>query len=926
MTEEYLSFGPFRLFASRRILEKNGQLVPVGSRAFDVLTTLAVKRGSVVTLSEIGRLVWPGMHLDVGTLRVHIAALRKALGEQQSERGFIVNVPGKGYLLASDAMLRRDPGASLAQPAPPPRISPRTRVIGREAFTRAASIQLAATHLLTLSGPAGVGKTTMALAIADEISDNYADGVHFVDLGLLQKADQIAGELCSVLRLSSFSDNPIDSVLSRLEDRAALLILDNCEHLAPAVRVFVEAVRKRAAAVDILVTSREPLHAEGELIRSVPPLKTPPLGEPLTAEEIFSFPAVELFVERASARSEVFRPSAENAQAIAELCRNLEGIPLAIEFAAARAGDLDLGRFGEGFEAIYPMLREVRLPGELRHRTLRNTISWSYGLLTGFEGVVFRRLSVFSGDFTVEAACDVTGLGGDLGREIGAILASLIAKSLITAVGKGRFIRCRMLNMIREFGREKLDENGEAVLMYRRHAEFCVSLLEEAAAAWSDGVTSTWLEQYGSKLPEVRQSIEWAFSSPGDEQIGVTLTALGSVLFMTIGLIGEYRTLIERALEVNRRSPAPDRLADAKMHAALATIYHHSHDFPLGDETTGQFELSLKAARDAGSIADELRAISGLSAAYLFRGEHEKALTLQRDFDRLEGPDARHVANRTLGHSNHYAGNRVEAERRIAAALHPLDGNPQIKNAGSQFDQRQVTLRSTLANHLWLTGKLDQATLLASRCVDDALAANHPLSLCHALGTAAFPLVYLTNGPSAAAPYLALLTETASRHALYRWLRWAEAYEEVTSPDAIVRNRNDRTGLLSKIGIGGVLAEYTAVLGGEMAIDWVVRQAMNTTPGWCYAELLRICGELELRRSGDRAEAMKFFRQGLNLATSQGYDTWRLRCATSLARVLAETGATFEAAAVLSDVMPLFAEGFESVDFRAARAQLAAVH
>ncbi|WP_245266637.1 winged helix-turn-helix domain-containing protein [Bradyrhizobium sp. WSM1743] len=338
-----VSFGPFSLRS--RLLEKDGVPVKLGSRAIDILRLLVSRAGEVVPKSEILGYAWSGLSVEEISLRVHVAELRKALGDGKEGARYITNIPGRGYCFV--APVRRgepaEPPAtaarSLETSALPPSLPRRLdRMVGRDDVVAELAARLLRDRFVTLRGPGGIGKTTIAAALARDMCGRFEDNVHFLEFGPLQDAALVAGTVAAALGLVVHHDDPAGSVVNFLRGRRLLLVLDSCEHVIDEVARLAEGIYREAPGVAILATSRESLLVEGEQIFELAPLPGPPQDARLSAGEVLNYPAARLFVDRAVAAGHRDDITDEDAEVLAQICGKLDGIALAIELAAARVG------------------------------------------------------------------------------------------------------------------------------------------------------------------------------------------------------------------------------------------------------------------------------------------------------------------------------------------------------------------------------------------------------------------------------------------------------------------------------------------------------------------------------------------------------------------------------------------------------------
>lgn len=452
------AFGPFVLIPDQRLLLAEGAPLKVGGRALEILTVLVQRQGAIVTKHDLMARVWPDVAVEEGNLKANVAALRRALGDDTDQPRYIATVVGRGYRFITPVrraeVTARPVTTSPRQPAGNlPALA--TRVFGRATVIASIRRDFETSSLVSVVGPGGMGKTTVAVAVAHEAAPTFEDGARFVDLAVVSDGARVPFAVATALGL-----HPGAGALSAyLRERQVLLVLDNCEHVIDAVASFAHQVTTNATKARLLVTSREPLSIKGERVRRLSGLDTPPPSPLLRAEEALHFAAVQLFVERASRTSRAFALSDANAATVAELCRRLDGLALAIEGLAARVDTLAIGEMLDYVEGDLHLL-DVCRPGLERQRTLSAALDWSYQLLSERERAVLRRLSTLGGDFDLERACAVATSDGDASISVVEDVASLAAKSLLTVESQRGQVRYRLTHVARAFAQAKLSEAG----------------------------------------------------------------------------------------------------------------------------------------------------------------------------------------------------------------------------------------------------------------------------------------------------------------------------------------------------------------------------------------------------------------------------------------------------------------------------------
>ena len=491
---DVVSFGPFHLFPAERLLKKGDKPLQLGGRALDVLIALVERAGEVVTRKELIARVWPDVTVEEANLRVYIANLRKALGDGGEDDRYIVTVSGRGYSFVAP-VTRSTSQPSSTPPSPPPRetsfpdrlhrLPPRlTRMIGRDDTVRTLSAQLMMWRFVSIVGAGGIGKTTVAISVAHALLDGFRGAVFFVDLAALVDADLVPTAVASALGFMMQAEDPLRSLAAFIGDKKILLVLDNCEHVIDIAAMLAERIVSEAPQAHVLTTSREALRVEGEHVHVLYALDCPPEDADLTATAVLPYPAVQLFMERAAASGHGAALSDIDAPVVATICRRLDGIALAIELVASRASSLGIRGIAELLDNRFGLVWHGRRTARPRHQTLNAMLDWSYNLLSPHEMAVLARLSVFVGDFTLEAARSVASDAEtdeartvDEARTTEAI-ASLLAKSLISRTELYGGVYYRLLETTRAFAQAKLAERGEANRVARRHAEFFCDFLQ----------------------------------------------------------------------------------------------------------------------------------------------------------------------------------------------------------------------------------------------------------------------------------------------------------------------------------------------------------------------------------------------------------------------------------------------------------------
>jgi predicted ATPase/DNA-binding winged helix-turn-helix (wHTH) protein len=466
-----LAFGPFHYYVQRRLILHGERPLRVGSRALEILHLLLEHAGSVVSKETILARVWPATVVEEINLRVHIAALRRALADGKGGQRYIANIPQRGYSFVADVKLSE--AAEVVPSGPsgevlhnlPGRLSP---IIGRDAVVDELVRKMPARRLLTLVGPGGMGKTTVALRVAELVLPHYQDGVYFIDLSALADPALVAAKVASTLGLTLPGEGAWCGLDRYLLDRHLLLVLDNCEHLIESCAALAEGLLMRAPHLTILATSREPLLTEGECVQRLAALSIPtPLS---TTEVALACSAVRLFVTRVAAYRPGFVLREQDVAVVTAICRRLDGMPLALELAAAQVEVLGLrGLLGQ-LEHCLQLLIHGRRTAAPRHQSLRALLDWSYAMLSPLEQTVLQRMAVFKVALSLDKAVSFIACKQVDEAQVFEAITQLVAKSWLSVELIDSVVHYCLLNTSRAYALEKLGASDEYRQIQQRYA------------------------------------------------------------------------------------------------------------------------------------------------------------------------------------------------------------------------------------------------------------------------------------------------------------------------------------------------------------------------------------------------------------------------------------------------------------------------
>ena len=882
-------FGVFVVWEAQRRCERSGQAVRLGPRAFDLLLQLIKRAGEFVSKNDLLSAVWAGVVVEEASVRVHMSTLRKALGEPGDSdecKEWISNVPLRGYRF--NGRVRREATGVPARPAaraplPDPGFTPLpvrlTELVGREADVAGVLAALDTHRLVTIAGTGGIGKTRLAIHAAESHRHTQGTEIAFVDLSSLISQDHVLGTLARAVGVPADLPDTVGAIAQRLMGRTVLLLIDNCEHLVDALAPAVAGLLSVLPDLRILATSREALRVTGEYVFRLPALAIPDAGQ-ISLTQALHWPSVELLVERArSAGAGAFDES--HGPLLAQIARQVDGIPLAIELVAARLGVqpvVDLARRLDDHMRLYAFSRAALA----RHRTLAAALDWSIALLSETELRLFRWLSVFRGRFDVESALGVSAGGMDNEVAFDALI-SLVNKSLVFFDSNDAVAPYRLLDTTRSYAAALLAQSDERPALLRRHAVLMGDLMKAAAAELSDLTEQAWADRYAHRLDDVRFALEVCLTQQPDAKMAASLLTASAPLWFHLAQVVEYRDRVSAALALVDRQPARDTETATWLNTALVSALLH----------TGRSTPELGAAADqalAGALAVripvlELQARWGRCTHDMFRGAYSAALdqahTLMAAAQSWSDPAALNLAHRVMAMANHFCGHFDVARMHSEAAVR-VGGGLGHARANMVGVNAIVAAKAMLSRTLWMQGETAKALEEASDAVGRAQAAGKSVSLCSAL-YGACPVALWAGELELADGWIHLMTDEARRKGLVGWLRYAEWFSQGLqlglAPD---RDRYVRE-------VAGQLATYDAPHREMLAtfcIDWVddemIERVSRGESPWVAAEVWRAAGRrAEQHAATDEAEA--FYLRAVETARQQGAVAWEKRAA--LARV-----------------------------------------
>lgn len=935
------AFGPFVLIPGRQLLLAHDVPVRIGGRALDILTLLVEHPGELVSKGDLLARVWPDTVVEEGNLKVNMAALRRVLGEQPGDAQYIATVVGRGYRFVAPV---RSFG-QLARPFETGEAPARghnlpigtTRIFGRADTIEAIRRDLEQARLVSIVGAGGIGKTTVAIAVAEQAVGLFADGVWLVDMGLQRDPAWVPNAIATAIGAAVSTADMLSSVVEFLGNREVLLVLDNCEHVIHGAALCIDRMLTHTPGVKILTTTREPLRIKGERVRRLPGLGTPPPLPQPSATAALAFPAIQLFVERATDRLDSFTLSDANAPTVAEICRRLDGLALAIELAASRIDVFGVEGLLKQLDDRFRLL-VGRRGGPERHRTLLATLDWSYSLLSESEAALLRDVSVFAGVFDIDGASAVAHVDP---VEAADALAQLAAKSLLATDLDADGIAYRLLETTRTYCSERLRGSAEERAVRKRHAEHVCAVLQRATIEWAERSASEWALEYGRVLDDLRNALSWTSQDSAQRSLRVTLTVAGLLLWNHFSLTEECRLHVTRAVE------------DLDTASLAGTPLEMKLKLWLGGSTmiTRGFKgQALEAMRRALTIAVEtndtdyrLRCLSMIGIYELWTGEHEAGLRTMESFVQVAAesdPSALPEGEVHSGIAELFLG-RLEQARQRLEPLRQRDLRYFKGSYGVRYLADTIVLLEGVLSHVqWLTGSPETAVRTAATAIEHGRPTHHHLSLNNALSYAC-PVFYWSGRYDECGRHVALLEDHVVRHGLVARRPVAMFYRaalECVQAEPAVSGVERLTHAIEEFRSINHLARmpyYLSVLADTLArrgclgdAETTIRAALDAAQAqredWCLPELLRIQSSIaNAADQADRAEALLI--ESMAVARRIGARSWRLRAATDLAALWRAKSGPDAARALLRPIVDEFTEGLATRDLVVASALLASL-
>ncbi|MBW5438937.1 hypothetical protein FXB41_30500 [Bradyrhizobium canariense] len=940
--ETTTSFGNFRLDRARRLLTKDGKPVRIGSRALDLLIVLIDRAGEVVSRRELVDLAWRGVAVDDAGVRVHIASLRRVLGDGRDGARYIVNVSGVGYSFVASVTREATEAPSLPTASPAPRLTgrvppPPRLLVGRDDVVNSLVELLLERRFVSIVGSGGIGKTTTATAVADRLRAEFGDdNIAFVDLGAVSDPERIPEAIISAIGCRIGGADPVEEILNFLTGRRVLIIFDSCEHLLDSTSGLAARLFQQAPAVHLLTTSREALRVDGETIHLLSPLACP-MEECPTAAQALATPAVQLFLDRAKFSGFNGELSDIEAPIVSGICRRTDGIALAIEMAASRVGTYGISGVANLIVGNVDLGLVGRRDAAPRHRTLESMLDWSFRLLNREEQRVLSALSMLVGLFTMDAACSITNNGDHDSANVSRTIMSLIDRSLVWVHREGDTVFYRLPDTTRAYAAAKLAETEQTESIAARHALYFSKLFK--ATALEHG-TYADIGRHAPHVGNLRKALEWTFSNEKSRPLGVQLAADTAPLFLGLWLLNECRHWSQLALSFkDDLGEIPESEARLQEALAVSTMY------TLGNtpEVRNALERGLVLSEALGQAPQQLRLLGDLALFFNRTGDFGAALAAVKRSgaiaERSDSPEDRINAEWLMAASSHMAGDQLAtiAHYERGSRLEATTGRAKINLFG--YDDR-LRAQISLARCVWLRGSPDSACKLAIKAMDDAaeisLPSNYTMAITHSV-----PVLLWSGNTVESALYierllvhaerLSIKTHTSAALALRgEWLLMTGDFSTgvETLRQALERLSRERLHMLTptaSIALADGLSQCGNHDEARATIDGALSSAREMNQQFYLPSLLRTQGQIILRSpQPDFESAESSLRKSIEIAGMQASPGWELKAAVPLARLLIQTRRIHEALALIGPIYRAHSEKTGSTDLVAAASILEA--
>ena len=886
-------FGPFRLIPSQQILLNGDRPVKLGGRALDILHLLVRRAGEQISKGDLIAFAWPKVIVDEHNLKVHISSLRRALGDTLQQATYLATIVGHGYQFVSPVRTERIGIADLPDGEGVEWSLPEaSALIGRQRDVEGVARALDFARLVTVVGPGGVGKTSLAIAVAHARRDAFPDGIHFADLATTDNPALVPHIVAKSLGIRGDDRADVTSIIADyLQERRALLIVDNCEHVLAAAATIAVRLEDAKMRSRLLATSREPLGVSSENIQLLEPLAYPRKREVRTARDALGYPSIELFRERALEGSD-YQVVDADIPIIAALCGALDGLPLAIELAVAK---LDEFTPTELFNSVCRSLRNIpneKRDAHSRHRTLWATLDWSYQLLSANEAGMFRLSSVFAGSFELPDVAYMARLLEFEPYQTTVTLGGLVSKSLLTAEINGEGVSYRLLESARQYAGEALLNEPVARQAQQHHARLVLAVFEQSVIEWAWIESRVWRKRYESRVGDLRKALDWCFSADGDASLGIDLAIAALRFWNEQSSIFEQLSQVSRALD-RCATIAGSEIRQARLAESLG--YTKTLARKPRSETDAAWNAALGFAERSGDSGRLLSVMFGKAVFLIYSGRNVECMKLLDRFMALAAKQGDrgsiHDGERLVTLAKMHLGDLLPVHKTLERLADDLVRGVAPSRTARYQKERYVSIHSTLAFSTWLTGRRATGLAMTEEMVQNLGSVDQPRGQSNVLALVALPLALWSGQNQLLKHYLAILGQNLVRENIDIWepahrfysafVRYSEGqHHAVAIMQSAIEDLVAGEILMRTPMYEGVLAEALLDLGRVDEADQTLKAALNlqlrTEERWCLPELLRIKARILLHLD-KAAEANQVIAEARRIAEIAGARSFQVR-------------------------------------------------
>jgi predicted ATPase/DNA-binding winged helix-turn-helix (wHTH) protein len=925
------AFGPFRLIPSQQLLVRKDRPVKLGGRALDILHLLVTRAGQEVSKNTLIEFAWPNVFVDDSNLKVHISSLRRALEDTFPQATYIATVPGRGYKFVRHVQtehIETNYFKSLEEQVVSSLPAPAT-LIGRQRDIEGVGRALDFARFVTLVGPGGVGKTSLAIAVAHARHEKFPDGVHFVDFSATDDSALVPHLLAIALGVRYSPADLIPATVEHLRNNRLLIVLDNCEHVGHAVATLAAQLVQANIASCLLATSREPLGIAGENVQRVETLPYPLHGQKTNASEAQTYPAIKLFCLRAFETAD-YQLTDEDTLTISRLCEALDGLPLAIEIVASKLSHFSADELLNSVGRHISQFRNISEGAHSRHLTLWATLDWSYQLLSPQEAALLRLLSVFASFFEWTDVIGMAGLAHLDPYQTTVALGGLVSKSLLLVEVEGEQLLYRLLESTRYFAAEKLLKEPCANDAGRRHAQIVLAVFEKSTVEWPSVDNRIWRRRYEARSGDLRKALDWCFKEGGDTSLGVDLVTSAPQLWNAQSAIFEQLFQVERALNhCSGIRDEPRRKAHLSASRAMSlTFAGHPNA-----EVDYAWSSAIKFAELGGDFDQLLWIMSGRSFFLLMAGRNESTICLMDEFSKI----ATRTGDRGWIFDAKRLGALAEAHLGDLAAVHAkleilakeLERGVPPTMVG-RYEDRYSDIHMKLAFLTWLMGRPERGLAMAEDVVLFIGQGGRTMVQSLALMLVAMPLALWSGQIETLERYSSTLQFNLVRDNIAAWEPVQRFYASASrylrgehnavhdmrvAVDEIVRGES----LIHAPMYLGVLADCLLDSGksaeAKEAIEEALKLQEETKENWYLPELQRVKAKIMLLL-GEQEDASALLAIARASARKTGARSFDLRIVNDMAQMAITKGNTHEVLELLTPVYECFEERTATEDLK----------